>query len=133
MKFPNIKPQLESLYTDEMDVYSSVESVTPEGESLVQYESVPRLEKKACRISFKSLEKARSTNDTHEIVEVFPKIFCGTELEINAGDRVVVRRYSSSGDGTIYQTWEGKAILTTGYPTHWENHQEFSIDLFGDA
>ena len=130
MKFPNVASKQALLWTDRMDVYFVVEEVSPVGETIRQYATLPALANQACRISFPNLDKALPFNEAQEEIVSDPKIICNRDLDIPAGSRVEVKRLSSSGD--VYQSFEG-LVLKSANPSKYESHQEFFLNMFGDA
>ena len=130
MKFPNVASKLALLWTDRMDVYFVEEEVSPSGETIRKYSTLPALKDQICRISFPNPDKAVPFNDMQESVLSDPKVICDRSLDIPAGSRIEVRRLSSSGD--VYQSFEG-LVLKSANPSKYESHQEFFLNMFGDA
>ena len=122
-------PYLEMLYTDRMDIYSTVEGEDSDGATVNEYPEIPQQKDVPCRISFSSKDTSDGTGP-NEMVKLDPTIFCGNGVGVSAGDKVVVRRNHS--DGTTYATFEGTLSLA-GEPNKWATHQEFKLTMEGDA
>lgn len=122
-------PYLDLLHNDRMDIYSTVESEDEDGAFSNVHPAQPQQKDVPCRISFSSKDTA-DMESPYEKVKLNPTIFCGRDVNVSAGDKVVVRRCHS--DGTVYATYEGVLALT-GKPNTWETHKEFELTMEGDA
>ena len=124
-----ITPILMKLFTDKMDITTAVESSF--GDATVNtYPSEPQQIDVPCRISFSGGDRARDNNSEREGINLTPKIFCAPNVQVLAGDRLIVHRCYSNG--VVYETFQGIAVLT-GRPNQWESHQEIALDMSGDA
>ena len=127
--FRKYSPYLGMLHKDRMDIYSTVEFEDADGATQNGYPEVPQQTDVPCRISLSTKDTVEKVGP-YETVKLNPTIFCGPDVMVSAGDRVVVRRCYS--DGTVYSTYEGLLALT-GRPNAWETHKEFELLMEGDA
>jgi len=121
---------LEMLYSDRMDITSVVEDTDEDGAAVTTYPTVPQQTDVPCRISFSQKDGVEKANDTNEVVSLKATLHCGVDVNIRAGDKIVVRRYHA--DGTSFDTFEG-LIPLAGRPNKWRSHQEVELTLEGDA
>jgi hypothetical protein len=119
---------LANLYNDQMDILRQ-EQITDGAETVSINSNAPFLSGVACRVSFGSQADLQSTADL-ELKQVNPTVFCGKDVDIKAGDSVIVRRLNS--DGSVYQTFEG-FVSTAGMANKYETHQQFVLELKADA
>lgn len=122
-------PYLTLLYHDRMDIYPTVESEDEDGAFQNKHSEVPQETNVPCRISLSNKDTSDNSSP-YEKIQFNPIIFCGIDVNVSAGDKVVVRRCHS--DGTVYATYEGLLALT-GQPNTWETHKEFELTMEGDA
>lgn len=121
------------LWNDRMDLFHVQDATDPEDPSVADnavYGEEPDVTEVPCRISFGSTSTPEASPEQREQVSLHPTIFCAPDVEVRAGDRVVVRRQHS--DGTVYATYTGFAVLA-GFPSAYDNHREFQLNMEGDA
>ena len=131
-----VSSMLAWLWNDRMDITHSeavnadTEGDTQEGDGIF-YPETPQLSDVPCRISFGSqVDSARTSDPHYEPVEERPKVFCAVDVAVVAGDLITLRRCHA--DGTVYATFTGTVVMS-GRPNRWDNHQEFEVDVSGDA
>jgi len=120
---------LELLYNDRMDIASGVETVASDGSTLNKYPDVPQQRDIPCKVS-QSAKDVVEGDVVHEPVKLNPTIFCSTDIQVKAGDRITIRKCHP--DGTVYDTFEG-LLAETGRPNKFATHQEFELKMDGDA
>ena len=106
------------LYDDRMDIYRTSKSDNDDTTIDISYEPKPLYEDVKCRLSFSSDDSGADSEVDRTPVRFNPKLFCATEVNLKAGDYVVVRRYADSG--SILATYQGVVALPTKYSTHQE-------------
>ena len=119
----------EILYQDEMDVTSMESSTDSDGATTNAYPETPQQVNIPCRISLSSKDSPLQSSP-YEKVELNPVIFCALGVQIQPGDKITVRRKHENG--TTYDTYEG-LVSISGRPNRWSTHQEFELDMKGDA
>lgn len=123
INFTVTRNALRLLYTDKMEVYRHTNGLNADGTTITNlpkksiYTNIP------CRISFSRTvdspsDKAINRNPISEI----PKIICDIDVDIKAGDFVIVTRNNKV-------TYKG----LLGLPNMYENHQEAMLDIRSDA
>lgn len=106
------------LYDDRMDIYRTVESTNDDNTTDISYEPKPLYEGVPCRISFSSDDTGSDSEVDHNPIRSNPRLFCKAEVDLKAGDYVVVRRYAD--DGSIIKTYQGQVAQPSWYSTHQE-------------
>jgi len=117
------------MYTDRMDITTTQEVTQGDATNNV-YPATPQQVDVHCRISFPNKDQRNMQDKEREKVELKPVIFCDTSIAVSPGDKIAVRRCKK--DGTVYATLAGLAVKSAK-PNKWVNHQEFELDVSGDA
>ena len=120
---------LELLYSDRMDITSVVETEAADSSTLNEYPDEPQQKDIPCKISLQGKDGVEE-DSLHESVKTNPVIFCSTDIQVKAGDRITVRKCHA--DGTLYETFQG-LLAETGKPNKFATHQEFELQMVGDA
>lgn len=106
------------LYTDKMNVYRPQETEDDDFTASIDYLPNPTQTNVPCRISFSSDDTGTDSEvDRHPVV-YNPKLFCRSDVDLKAGDYVVVKRYTDKG--VLARTYEGTLSEPSWYPTHQE-------------
>lgn len=106
------------LYNDRMDIYRTTEDINDDTTTDVSYEAQPLYSNVKCRLSFSSDDTGADSEVDHNPVRYNPKLFCTADVDLQAGDYVVVRRYSDKG--AVTRTYEGRVADPSWYTTHQE-------------
>lgn len=106
------------LYNDRMDIYRTSKEVNEDSTTDISYEPEPLYKDIQCRISFNSDDTGSDSEVDRTPVRYNPKLFCRAEVDLQAGDYVVVRRYAD--DGSIIKTYQGTVAQPSWYSTHQE-------------
>ena len=106
------------LYDDQMDVYRTTRADNEDTTTDISYEPEPLYKDVKCRLSFSSDDTGSDSEVDRNPVRFNPKLFCATEVDLQAGDYVVVRRYADNG--SIMMTYEGTVAKPSKYSTHQE-------------
>lgn len=106
------------LYDDRMDIYRTGKTENDDTTTDISYEPEPLYKDIKCRLSFSSDDTGSDTEVDRNPVRFSPKLFCDTGVDLQAGDYVVVRRYSDSG--SIMMSYEGRVARPSKYTTHQE-------------
>lgn len=106
------------LYDDRMDIYRTVENDEDDKTTNISYNPKPLYTNIKCRLSLNSDDTGADSEVDRNPVRFSPKLFCGAEVDLKAGDFVVVRRYAD--DGSVAKTFEGQVALPSWYTTHQE-------------
>lgn len=117
------------LYTDRMDVTSAEEEEADDSSTLNVYPKEPQQKDIPCKVALPQKDKV-DPDSLHEAIELNPVIFCDPAVQIKAGDRITIRKCFA--DGTVYETFEG-LLAETGKPNVFTTHQEFELQVKGDA
>lgn len=118
MKISGFAPILSTMFTDAMDIrrYQDVENEDGTTDTVMPLE--PIYANVPCRVSFSSEDSPQDYEVDRVPIRVAPKIFCGPNIQIKAGDFVTVRRLNDIGE--IIATYTGKLGLPSVYITHKE-------------
>lgn len=111
------------LYGDKMDIYRTEESTNEDNTNNIEYCPRPTFTNIPCRISFSSDDRGTDSEVDHNPVTYSPKLFCKPNIDLRAGDYVVVKRYTDKG--VLARTYEG----TLSEPSWYTTHQEAFIDI----
>jgi hypothetical protein len=106
------------LYDDRMDIYRTSRVELDDKAIDISYEPEPLYKDVKCRLSFSSDDTGSDTEVDRTPVRFNPKLFCEPSVDIQAGDYVVVYRYSDSG--SIMMSYEGQVARPSRYSTHQE-------------
>lgn len=106
------------MYDDRMDIYRTGAELEEDDTTNISYDPTPLYVDIACRLSFSSDDTASDTEVDHTPVRFNPKLFCRAEVDLKAGDFVVVRRYADNGSAA--RIYRGQVAQPSWYPTHQE-------------
>ena len=112
-----VRPFATMMFTDTMNIYRHVSTVSDYGATVVDVPDTPTYENVPCRLSWSELESPRSPHQDYTEIEVPIKIFCAYDQDIKAGDYVEVTRYS--GDEVI-GVYKGICADFSAYESHKE-------------
>ena len=118
MKLAGLGKLYTILYDDKMDVYRTEKQLNSDYTTIVNYTPDPVYTGIKCRISFESDDIASDSAVDSNPVRYNPKIFCERNVQLRAGDYVVVRRYAD--DRSVCRTYEGHIAEPSLYTTHQE-------------
>ena len=118
MKLAGLGNFFAMLYNDRMDIYRTVRADNPDTTINISYSPDPLYTDIKCRLSFSSDDTGTDTEIDRNPVRLSPKLFCGAEVDLKAGDYVVVRRYTDSGE--VSKTYQGQVALPSWYTSHQE-------------
>ena len=118
MKLAGLGKLFAILYNDRMDIYRTSREENDDSTTLIAYEETPLYEDVKCRLSFSSDDSGADSEVDRNPVRFGPKLFFGPEVDVQAGDYVVVRRYADNG--SVMSTYEGRTAKPSVYSTHQE-------------
>ena len=118
MKLAGLGKFLTILYDDRMDIYRTSAEINIDKTTVVFYDPSPLYKDVKCRLSFSSDDTGSDSEVDRNPVRSNPKLFCATDVDLQAGDYVVVRRYAD--DGSLKTTYEGRVAKPSWYSTHQE-------------
>ena len=118
MKFGGLGKLFAMLYDDQMDIYRTTIEANDDDTTNISYEPEPLHKDIKCRLSFSSDDTGADAEVDRNPVRSNPKLFCAMDVDLKAGDYVVVRRYAD--DGSILMTYEGRVAQPSKYSTHQE-------------
>lgn len=118
MKLAGLGNLFAMLYNDRMDIYRTSKNDNEDTTTNISYEPKPLYTDVACRISFSSDDTGTDSEVDRTPIRSNPKLFCKTEVDLQAGDYVVVRRYTDTG--SVAMTYEGMVAQPSWYSTHQE-------------
>ena len=118
MKLAGLGKLFAILYNDRMDIYRTSKDTNNDDTTDISYQPKPLYTDIKCRLSFSSDDTASDSEVDRNPVAFNPKLFCKAEIDLQAGDYVVVRRYAD--DGSIIKTYEGQVAQPSWYSTHQE-------------
>lgn len=118
MKIAGLGKFFAMLYDDRVDIYRTSESENDDRTINISYEPEPLYTDIKCRLSFSSDDSGADSEVDRNPVRFNPKLFCSTEVDLKAGDHVVVRRYGDNG--SIMMSYEGRVAQPSKYSTHQE-------------
>lgn len=118
MKLAGLGKLFAVLYNDRMDIYRTSKEANEDSTTDISYKPGPLYEDIQCRISFNSDDTGSDSEVDRTPVRYNPKLFCRAEVDLQAGDYVVVRRYAD--DGSIVKTYQGTVAQPSWYSTHQE-------------
>ena len=118
MKLAGLGKLFAILYNDRMDIYRTVKEDNKDNTTDISYDPKPLYTDIQCRLSFSSDDTGSDSEVDRNPVKSNPKLFCGSEVDLKAGDYVVVSRYSD--DGSIIKTYQGQVALPSWYSSHQE-------------
>ena len=106
------------LYDDRMDIYRTVKESNDDDTTNISYEPAPLYTDIKCRLSFSSDDTGSDSEVDRNPVKFSPRLFCTADVDLQAGDYIVVRRYTDSG--SVAQTYQGQVAKPSWYSTHQE-------------
>jgi hypothetical protein len=118
MKLAGLGKLFTMLYDDRMDIYRTAKEDNEDSTTDISYESFPVYTDIKCRLSFSSDDRSSDSEVDRNPVRFDPKLFCEADVDLLAGDYVVVRRYADNG--SIMMTYEGRIAKPSRYSTHQE-------------
>lgn len=118
MKLAGLGKLFAMLYNDRMDIYRTGAETNDDETTDVSYDPEPLYTDIECRLSFSSDDTGADSEVDRTPVKFNPKIFCRAEVDLKAGDYVVVRRHAD--DGSVTKTYQGQVALPSWYSTHQE-------------
>lgn len=118
MKLGGLGKLFAILYDDRMDIYRTSKEANQDDTTNISYEPEPLYKDVECRLSFYSYDTASDAEVDRNPVRFNPKLFCRHDVDLQAGDYVVVRRRSDGG--SITWTYEGQVAKPSSYSTHQE-------------
>lgn len=118
MKLAGLGSFFAMLYNDRMDIYRTSEETNEDNTTDISYQPEPLYTDIQCRLSFSSDDTGSDSEVDRNPVRYNPKLFCKAEVDLRAGDYVVVRRYSDNG--SVAKTYEGQVAQPSWYTTHQE-------------
>lgn len=118
MKLAGLGTLFTMLYDDRMDIYRTTAEANDDDTTDISYEPEPLHQDVKCRLSFSSDDTGADAEVDRNPVRFNPKLFCAMDVDLQAGDYVVVRRYAD--DGSVLMTYEGRAAQPSKYSTHQE-------------
>ena len=119
MKLAGLGNLFAMLYNDRMDIYRTERSQNDDDTTDISYHPTPKYSDVACRISFNSDDTASDSEVDRNPVRSNPKIFCRSDVDLKAGDYVVVTRYTDAG--AVAATYKGLVAQPSWYSTHQES------------
>lgn len=118
MKIAGLGKFMAMLYNDQMDIYRTAKETNSDYTTNISYQEHPLYENIKCRLSFSSDDSSADAEVDRNPVRFYPKLFCETGVDLQAGDYVVVRRYADSG--SVMMTYKGMVAMPSKYSTHQE-------------
>ena len=118
MKLAGLGKLYTALYDDRMDIYRTVKENNDDNTTDISYEPTPLYTDIKCRLSFSSDDTGSDSEVDRNPVKFNPKLFCEPQVDLKAGDYVVVRRYADNG--SVIKTYQGQVALPSWYSTHQE-------------
>ena len=118
MKLAGLGKLFAILYNDHMDIYRTAKESNDDNTTNISYEPQPLYKDIPCRLSFSSDDTASDAEVDRNPVKFSPKLFCGPDADLKAGDYIVVRRLAD--DGSVIKTYQGQVALPSWYSTHQE-------------
>ena len=119
MKLSGFSAVISTLFKDKMTISRYVDKENADGTTTTVLSDSPLFEDIPCRISFSSTKEKPNDNEIDDTpIEMMPRIFCGANVDIKAGDYIVITRYNDSGE--VFATYAGKVGLPSVFITHKE-------------
>lgn len=106
------------LYNDRMDIYRTESRSTDDDTTDISYKPDPLYRDIPCRLSFSSDDTGSDSEVDRNPVRFGPKLFCAADVDLKAGDYIVVRRLTD--DGAVARVYEGRSARPSWYSTHQE-------------
>ena len=118
MKLSGMGVFLTMLYDDRFDIYRTDKRSNEDSSTDIFYQETPKYADVPGRLSFSSDDTGSDTAVDETPIKYNPKLFCAHDVDIRAGDYIVLRRYSD--DGKLIHTYKGLAAQPAWYSTHQE-------------
>ena len=118
MKLAGLSKLFTMLYSDQMDIYRTRKDENNDSTTSITYQPEPMYKDVACRLSFNRSDTTPYSEVDRNSVVFNPKIFCSLDVDLLAGDYVVVHRIAD--DGSVTMLYEGMVAKPAKYPTHQE-------------
>lgn len=118
MKLGGFSGIVGSMFDDKMDINRYQDTLNDDGTTDTKMSETPIHKNISCRVSFSTDESPRDSQVDDVPIKNVPKIFCGLNVDIRAGDFVTVRRFGD--DGSVIATYSGKVGLPSVFATHKE-------------
>lgn len=118
MKLSGMGVFLTMLYDDRFDIYRTDKKANEDSSIDIFYQDTPKYSDVPGRLSFSSDDRSSDTAVDETPIKYNPKLFCAHDVDIRAGDYIVIRRYSD--DGKFIHTYQGLAAQPSWYSTHQE-------------
>ena len=113
---------INNLFTDKMDIYRHHTSINSDGTTKTALSESPIYTDIPCRISFsRTIDLTTDITINRLPIRLIPKVFCDIDVDIKAGDYIIIRRNNAE-----YKGLAGKSNM-------YETHQEISMTVEGDA
>lgn len=106
------------LYSDRLDIYRTGKKENSDTSTDIFYEPEPLYTDVKCRISFDSDDTGADSEVDENPVKFNPKLFVDADVDIKAGDYVVVRRLNNQGEAV--KTYKGMVAMPSWYSSHQE-------------
>ena len=117
MKLAGLGKLYAMLYVDKMHIYRPTSKINDDGTTSISY-GTPKYTDIKCRLSFSSSDSASDSEVDRNPVRFNAKIICAHNIDLRAGDYVVVRRYADNG--VAIKTYQGQVAHPSWYTTHQE-------------
>ena len=118
MKLSGLGKLFALLYDDRADIYRTDKGENQDESVDIFYQPDPLYTDVKCRISMSSDDTGTDSEVDEHPVRFNPKLFFGPDVDIKAGDYVVVRRLDDTG--AVKQTYEGVVSKPSWYTSHQE-------------
>ena len=118
MKLAGLGKLFAVLYNDRMDIYRTAQENNDDYTTDISYEPEPLYKDVKCRISFSSDDTGSDSEVDRNPIKFSPKLFCGADVDLKAGDYVTIRRYADNG--SVTKTYQGQVAMPSWYSTHQE-------------
>ncbi len=106
------------LYDDRFDIYRTDKALNDDASTHIFYEEEPLYSNVPGRISFVSDDRGTDYEVDSTPIRYDPKLFCASDVDIKAGDYIVIHRLDDKGNVT--HTYKGRASKPSWYTTHQE-------------
>jgi hypothetical protein len=127
MKLGMVSKVLAKTYKDLMSISRYEAVVGEDGTTQTTLKLIPTYTDIPCRVSFSDSDNSETTKDDSNPIYMEIKVFCGPQVDIKKGDKLVVT--CKDDDGTTLKTYNGNANL----PFTYVSHKEIRITEVGEA
>lgn len=118
MRLGDFSGIISTMFTDKMSVNRYQDKENPDKTTDTILSDTPIYSDVPCRVSFASRENPDDNELDNTPVKISPKIFCGKDVDIKAGDFVTVKRFDD--DGNVTASYSGKIGMPSVFITHKE-------------